>query len=126
MLDHVSIGVRDMSRTKRFYDAALAPLGYKCLSEGETSLGYGRDAVAFWISPTERPVLPDERSGLHFCFAAPTRQSVDAFHAAALSAGGRDNGGPGLRADYGANYYAAFAIDPDGYRIEAYCGQLSR
>jgi catechol 2,3-dioxygenase-like lactoylglutathione lyase family enzyme len=126
MLDHVSIGVRDMSRTRRFYDAALAPLGYTCLSEGETSLGYGRDAVAFWISSTERPVPPDERSGLHFCFAAPTRHSVDAFHAAALSAGGRDHGGPGLRADYGANYYAAFAIDPDGYRIEAYCGQPSR
>ena len=126
MLDHVSIGVRDMSRTKRFYDAALAPLGYTCLSEGETSLGYGRDAVMFWISSTERPVPPDERSGLHFCFAAPTRQSVDAFHAAALEAGGRDHGGPGLRADYGANYYAAFAIDPDGYRIEAYCGQPSR
>ena len=126
MLDHVSIGVRDMSRTKRFYDAALAPLGYTCLSEGETSLGYGRDAVMFWISSTERPVPPDERSGLHFCFAAPTRQSVDAFHAAALEAGGRDHGGPGLRADYGANYYAAFAIDPDGYRIEAYCGQPRR
>jgi catechol 2,3-dioxygenase-like lactoylglutathione lyase family enzyme len=126
MLDHVSIGVRDMSRTRRFYDAALAPLGYTCLSEGETSLGYGRDAVMFWISSTERPVPPDERSGLHFCFAAPTRQSVDAFHAAALEAGGRDHGGPGLRADYGANYYAAFAIDPDGYRIEAYCGQPRR
>jgi catechol 2,3-dioxygenase-like lactoylglutathione lyase family enzyme len=126
MLDHVSIGVRDISRTRRFYDAALAPLGYTCLSEGETSLGYGRDAVMFWISSTERPVPPDERSGLHFCFAAPTRQSVDAFHAAALEAGGRDHGGPGLRADYGANYYAAFAIDPDGYRIEAYCGQPSR
>jgi catechol 2,3-dioxygenase-like lactoylglutathione lyase family enzyme len=126
MLDHVSIGVRDISRTRRFYDAALAPLGYTCLSEGETSLGYGCDAVMFWISSTERPVPPDERSGLHFCFAAPTRQSVDAFHAAALEAGGRDHGGPGLRADYGANYYAAFAIDPDGYRIEAYCGQPSR
>ena len=65
----------------------------------------------------------DPESGLHFCFAAPTRQSVDAFHAAALAMGGRDNGKPGLRQDYGANYYAAFAVDPDGYRLEAYCGR---
>jgi catechol 2,3-dioxygenase-like lactoylglutathione lyase family enzyme len=123
MLDHVSIGVRDMSRTKHFYDAALGPLGYRCLSDGNTSLGYGREAVAFWISATERPIQADEKSGLHFCFIAPTRRSVDAFHAAALGAGGRDHGEPGVRADYAANYYAAFVIDPDGYRIEAHCGQ---
>ncbi len=123
MINHVSIGVRDIVKTKRFYDAALKPLGYQCLSDGATSLGYGRDAVAFWIGVTERPIPADEKSGLHFCFDAPTRRSVDAFHAAALGAGGRDNGKPGLRTDYGPNYYAAFAIDPDGYRIEAYCGQ---
>ncbi len=123
MIDHVSIGVRDIARTKRFYDAALKPLGYECLSEGAGSLGYGSAAVVFWISAAERPVPPDEKSGLHFCFAAPSRRSVDAFHAGALKAGGRDNGGPGLRADYGPNYYAAFAVDPDGYRIEAYCGR---
>jgi catechol 2,3-dioxygenase-like lactoylglutathione lyase family enzyme len=123
MINHVSIGVRDIVKTKRFYDAALKPLGYECLSDGATSLGYGRDAVAFWIGVTERPVPADEKSGLHFCFDAPTRKSVDAFHAAALGAGGRDNGKPGLRTDYGPNYYAAFAIDPDGYRIETYCGQ---
>ena len=122
MINHVSIGVRDIARAKRFYDAALGPLGYKCLSEGEGSLGYGRDAVAFWISRVERPVPADPGSGLHFCFAAPTRQSVEAFHAAALRSGGRDNGKPGLRPDYDATYYAAFAVDPDGYRIEAYCG----
>ena len=122
MIDHVSIGVRDIARTKRFYDAALQPLGYTCLSEGDGSLGYGRDAVAFWISRTERPVPADDASGLHFCYTAPTRESVDAFHAAALDAGGRDNGKPGLRPDYGANYYAAFVIDPEGYRLEAYCG----
>ncbi len=122
MINHVSIGVRDIRRTKQFYDAALKPLGYGCLSEGGGSLGYGRDQVAFWISQTEHPVPPDERSGLHFCFAAPTRGSVDAFHAAALSAGGRDNGRPGLRTAYDPSYYAAFVIDPDGYRIEAYCG----
>ncbi|MCK6429553.1 MAG: VOC family protein, partial [Burkholderiaceae bacterium] len=122
MIDHVSIGVRDVAATKRFYDAALKPLGYTCLSEGSTSLGYGRDGVAFWIGATEHPVPADPRSGLHFCFRAPTRAAVDAFHAAALKHGGRDNGKPGVRADYDANYYAAFVFDPEGYRIEAYCG----
>ncbi len=123
MFDHISIGVRDLKRTRRFYDAALKPLGYTCISEGETSLGYGRDNVALWISVVPKPVPEDEWSGLHFCFAAPTRQSVDEFHAAALANGGRDNGKAGLREDYGPNYYAAFAIDPDGYRLEAYCGR---
>lgn len=122
MLDHVSIGVRDVPRTKRFYDAALAPLGYACLSASDGSLGYGKDAVAFWIAATERPVPADMASGLHFCFTAPTRAAVDRFHAEALKNGGRDNGKPGLRADYGPNYYAAFVVDPDGYRLEAYCG----
>lgn len=123
MLDHISIGVRELARTRRFYDAVLKPLGYTCISEGETSLGYGRDSVALWIGVAAHPVPADEGSGLHICFAAPTRQSVDAFHAAALSNGGRDNGKAGLRHDYGPNYYAAFAIDPDGYRLEAYCGR---
>ncbi len=78
------------------------------------------DAVAFWIGKAEHPVPPDPKSNLHFCFDAPTRESVDAFHAAALSTGGSDNGKPGLRADYGAHFTTpAFAIDPDGYRIEA-------
>ncbi len=122
MIDHVSIGVHDLARSRRFYDAALGPLGYKCLSNGADSLGYGREQVALWISVVARPVPADPRSGLHFCFTAPSRQSVDAFHAAALATGGRDNGAPGLRADYGPDYYAAFAIDPDGYRLEATCG----
>jgi catechol 2,3-dioxygenase-like lactoylglutathione lyase family enzyme len=122
MLDHVSIGVLDIARTRRFYDAALAPLGYWCLSESATGLGYGAETTAFWSNLAERPVPPDPESGLHLCFAAPSRGSVDAFHAAALAAGGRDNGAPGLRPDYGDNYYAAFVVDPDGYRIEAYCG----
>jgi len=123
MLAHVSIGVRDLKRTKRFYDAALAPLGYKCLDAGARSLGYGADEVVLWITPTEHPVPADPSSGLHFCFDAPTRASVDAFHKAGLRAGGKDNGAPGLRVDYGPNYYAAFVIDPDGYRMEAYCGR---
>jgi catechol 2,3-dioxygenase-like lactoylglutathione lyase family enzyme len=125
MFDHVSIGVRDVAKAKRFYDAALKPLGYKCLSQGEGSLGYGRDTVGLWIGATQRPVPADEKSGLHFCFMAPTRKSVDAFHAAALRSGGRDNGKPGVRSDYSPDYYAAFVVDPDGYRIEAYCGQAS-
>lgn len=123
MIDHISIGVRDIAKTKRFYDAALKPLGYSCLSEGAGSLGYGRDAVVLWISATERPVPADEQSGLHVCFTAPTRKSVEAFHAAALRAEGHDNGKPGVRKDYGPNYYAAFVADPDGYRLEAYCNQ---
>ncbi len=125
MIDHISIGVRDISRTRRFYDAALEPLGYACLSEGDGSLGYGGRQVVLWISATEHPVPADDRSGLHICFAAPSRRSVDAFHAAALKTGGRDNGPPGLRTDYGPSYYAAFVIDPDGYRLEAHCGAES-
>jgi hypothetical protein len=74
----------------------------------------------FWILEAEQPVPPDDKSGLHFCFTAPTRESVNAFHAAALRFGGRDNGSPGMRAAYGPDYYAAFVIDPDGYRIEAW------
>ncbi len=121
MFDHVSIGVRDAASSKRFYDAVLSPLGYRCLSEAPGSLGYGRDTVALWVNDAQRPVPDDHDSGLHFCFSAPTCDAVAAFHAAALGAGGKDNGGPGLRADYGEGYYAAFVVDPDGYRLEAYC-----
>jgi catechol 2,3-dioxygenase-like lactoylglutathione lyase family enzyme len=121
MIDHISIGVRDLARAKRFYDAALKPLGYACLSESEGGLGYGAAEPAFWLNLVERPVPPDEASGLHVCFAAPSRKAVDGFHSAALGAGGRDNGAPGLRPDYGPGYYAAFAVDPDGYRVEAHC-----
>jgi catechol 2,3-dioxygenase-like lactoylglutathione lyase family enzyme len=125
MINHISIGVRDVAKAKRFYDAALKPLGYTCLSESPGSLGYGRDTVALWIGAAERPVPADDKSGLHICLDAASRKGVDAFHAAALRAGGRDNGKPGLRADYGPEYYAAFVVDPDGYRIEAYCGEKS-
>lgn len=125
MLDHVSIGAGDIARAKKFYDAALQPLGYRCLSEGADSLGYGQDAITWWIGASERPVPAHAASGLHFCFTAPTRDSVKAFHAAALRNGGRDNGKPGLRKDYGPDYYAAFVVDPDGYRLEAYCGRAA-
>jgi catechol 2,3-dioxygenase-like lactoylglutathione lyase family enzyme len=123
MINHISIGARDLASAKRFYDAALKPLGYKCLSESAGSLGYGSDAPVFWIYQAEHPVPTDAGSGLHFCFDAPTRKGVDAFHVAALNQGGKSNGKPGLREDYGPNYYAAFVIDPEGYRLEAYCGR---
>jgi catechol 2,3-dioxygenase-like lactoylglutathione lyase family enzyme len=124
MIAHLSIGVRDLERSKGFYDSALAPLGYKCLRPGRTMLGYGYGShnIAFWIVSAERPVPADEKSGLHVCFVAPSAEAVDVFHAAALRAGGQDNGAPGPRPVYGPDYYAAFIIDPDGYRIEAYYG----
>ena len=125
MFDHISIGTRDIAKARRFYDRALAPLGIKRQSDGETSLGYGRTGIALWIGATERPVPADAASGLHFCFSAAKPAEVDEFHAAALAAGGKDNGKPGFRADYGAGYYAAFVIDPDGYRLEAYCDAKS-
>jgi catechol 2,3-dioxygenase-like lactoylglutathione lyase family enzyme len=122
MINHVSIGTADVLKSRAFYDAALKPLGYKCLSKGDDSAGYGKEQAALWVLKVNRPVAQNAESGLHLCFDAPTRKSVDAFHKAALAAGGKDNGKPGLRADYGANYYAAFVVDPDGHRIEAYCG----
>ena len=122
MFDHVSIGVRDVAKAKAFYDAALKPLEFTCLSADATSLGYGGKAVGFWILSAERPVADDPKSGLHFCFTAPSRASVAAFHAAALANGGRDNGSPSVRKDYGPDYYAAFVFDPEGYRLEAYHG----
>ncbi len=121
MLDHVSIGVKDIEASKRFYDATLKPLGYVSKYAKGTDAGYGKEAIQLWLGQTDKPVKEDMASGLHFCFVAPTRKSVDAFHAAGLKAGGRDNGKPGLRPNYGPTYYAAFIIDPDGYRIEAHC-----
>jgi len=120
MLDHVSIGVRDLARSRRFYDATLSALGYACRSPGDTSLGYGGDREEFWVLAVESPVPDDKGSGLHLSFTAESRKAVDAFHAAALKHGGKDNGRPGPRADYGPGYYAAFVVDPDGYRIEAH------
>ena len=124
MIAHVSIGVRNIDKSKRFYDAALEPLGYKCLRAARSLVGYGygRNSIALWVVQAERPVPADEKSGLHFCFTAANAAAVNAFHAAAIAAGGSDNGAPGLRPNYGPDYYAAFIIDPDGYRIEAYYG----
>ena len=120
MFDHVSLGVSDLARSRAFYDAALAPIGYTRLYEDAGSLGYGGASVGLWIAPSPAPVPANPESGLHFCFSAPSMGGVKAFHAAALANGGRDNGAPGLREAYGPNYYAAYVVDPDGYRLEAY------
>jgi catechol 2,3-dioxygenase-like lactoylglutathione lyase family enzyme len=122
MFDHVSVGVRDLARSKHFCDAALRPLGYVCLMENADALEYGREKLALWIGKVEQPVRTDMGSGLHFCFGAPPREAVDGFYVAAVNTGGADNGAPGLRPDYGTDYYAAFVVDPDGYLIEAYFG----
>ena len=119
MFNHISIGVRDIARSKAFYDSALEAIGYRRLSESEDSLGYGKEEAVFWVNLADSPVPDDPKSGLHFCFEAPDRDSVARFHAAALAAGGRDNGKPGIRADYSPDYFAAFVVDPDGYRLEA-------
>ena len=120
MLNHVSIGVRSLATSRRFYDSALGALGYRCLSEDASSLGYGTSQPCFWVLQTEHPVTADPTSGLHFCIDAPDTASVRNFYAAGLKNGGRDNGKPGVRSDYSSDYYAAFLMDPDGYRIEAY------
>jgi catechol 2,3-dioxygenase-like lactoylglutathione lyase family enzyme len=121
MLDHVSIGVADLQLSRAFYDATLGALGLKLLYADDGSLGYGAEAPRWWLLASKAPVPADKESGLHFCFTAPTRASVDKFHAAALAHNGRDNGAPGLRESYSPTYYAAFVVDPDGYRLEAYC-----
>ena len=121
MLNHVSIGVASLAASRKFYDAVLGELGYKCLAEDGTSLGYGVSQVSFWVLASATPVADEPSSGLHICFDAPNSASVNRFHAAGVRLGGRDNGKPALRTDCSPDYYAAFLKDPDGYRIEAYC-----
>jgi len=121
LLNHISIGVRELSAARAFYDTVLAELGVSRQYGDDAALGYGRDAIAFWVLSVESPVPASMANGLHVCFEADHRSCVDAFHAAGLAAGGKDNGPPGIRAEYGENYYAAFLIAPEGYRIEAYC-----
>jgi len=123
MFDHISIGVADLGATRKFYDAALAPLSYSRLGEGDGWAGYGRNSIGLYLLATRSPVPADPESGLHFCFVAPSRKAVADFHAAALRAGGSDNGAPGLRRDYGPDYFAAYVVDPSGYRLEAYCAK---
>ena len=124
MLDHVGFAITDLEKARTFYDAALAPLGIEVLmtvtpemTGKGTVLGYGKGQHPFfWVGDGERA-----GEGTHIAFAASTRAEVDAFYEAAMAAGGRDNGGPGLRPHYHPNYYAAFVYDPDGMNIEAVC-----
>ena len=120
MIDHISVAVRDLDAAARFYEALLAPLGLSRLREGpEATIGFGKKYPEFWIN--RRAAMPRvvDDSGVHICLRAPDADAVDAFHAAALKAGGRSDGAPGLRAHYHAQYYDAFIRDPDGNRIEA-------
>jgi catechol 2,3-dioxygenase-like lactoylglutathione lyase family enzyme len=118
MLDHVTIGVSDIERSKAFYDQALRPLGIEGLyAEGSTFAGYGADRKAFfWIGLRDA-----SQTSAHIAFTAPDRETVKQFHRAALAAGGQDNGPPALRPHYHENYYGAFILDPDGHNIEAVC-----
>jgi catechol 2,3-dioxygenase-like lactoylglutathione lyase family enzyme len=120
MIDHVSIAVRDFVASTRFYDRVLAALGMTRLREWpDAAVGYGKKYPEFWINrrASMAPVAAD--SGVHVCLRARSAEMVDAFHAAALDAGGSSDGAPGLRPHYYENYYAAFIRDPDGNRIEA-------
>jgi catechol 2,3-dioxygenase-like lactoylglutathione lyase family enzyme len=119
MIDHVSVGVSDLERSARFYEAVLAPLGLSRLVTRPRTIGFGRSYPEFWINLRAgmEPVSPD--SGIHICLRAKSTRQVDVFHAAALNAWGRSDGAPGLRPHDRVRYYAAFVIDPDGNRIEA-------
>jgi catechol 2,3-dioxygenase-like lactoylglutathione lyase family enzyme len=116
MLDHVSLGVSDFARSRAFYDQALAPLGIKVLMGGDGFAGYGDSRPFFWIGGGGHTSGPT-----HVAFTAADRATVDAFHKAALAAGAKDNGAPGVRAHYHPTYYGAFVLDPDGHNVEAVC-----
>ena len=120
MLHHLSFGVSDLERSGNFYDATLSALGYVRVWADTRAIGYGvvggGDTFAIKLQPS-RVAAPGP--GFHVAFAAPSREAVVRFHEAALQHGGQDDGSPGLRPDYGENYYAAFVMDPDGYFIEA-------
>ena|SRR5436309_1653774 len=117
VLDHVSLPVSDIEGSRRFYERALEPLGFTVIMETpEPSVGFGRPGrPQFWIRRGE------PSSAVHVAFHAADRDRVDRFHAAALEAGGTDNGGPGLREHYHPTYYGAFVLDPDGNNVEAVC-----
>jgi catechol 2,3-dioxygenase-like lactoylglutathione lyase family enzyme len=117
MYDHIGLRVNDLDASVRFYQAVLAPLGHVLASHDASGAGLGpKDAPALWLYAAK-----GASNVTHVAFRAPDRKSVDRFHAAGLKAGGRDNGAPGLRADYSPTYYAAFLVDPDGNNVEAVC-----
>lgn len=118
MLDHLGLNVGDYGRSREFYERALAPLGLRLLMEPGPGVGGFGDGGKpfFWIAARGAPP-----SGVHVAFAADDRATVDAFHAAALDAGGRDNGAPGVREIYHPTYYGAYVLDPDGNNVEAVC-----
>ena len=116
-LDHVSLHVRDLARSRAFYATALAPLAISILFEDASAVGFGQSGrPQFWLNSGGIPSGPT-----HIAFAAASRAGVRAFHAAALAAGGTDNGAPGLRPHYHPDYYGAFVLDPDGNNAEAVC-----
>lgn len=116
MIDHMTLHISDFVRSRDFYGKALASLGAReHMGDGQAYAGFGVDKPSFWIG------LGQVGEPTHVAFAAPDRKTVDAFYAAAIAAGGRDNGGPGLRSHYHPNYYGAFVLDPDGHNIEAVC-----
>ena len=118
MYDHIGLKVKNLEASVRFYAQALAPLGHVVCSQDASGAGLGpKDAPALWLSASTSAVS----SGTHIAFKASARSQVERFHAEGLKAGGRDNGAPGLRADYGPSYYAAFLIDADGNNVEAVC-----
>ncbi|MEY4580318.1 MAG: hypothetical protein RL701_5021, partial [Pseudomonadota bacterium] len=124
LLDHVSLVVSDYARSKAFYERALAPLGVKMLMEFGLAGGFGREQKPdFWIGAGPASFHKPEQlrviTPTHLAFAARSRREVDAFYAAAIEAGGKDFGGPGLRPEYHQHYYGAFVIDPDGHNVEA-------
>ena len=117
ILDHIGLAVRDFNKSANFFRRALAPLGIQTVLEGEGWAMLGKDGrPQFWIGVHGIPPGP-----IHVAFAAENREQVRAFHRAALAAGGRDNGAPGVRAKYHPDYYGAFVFDPDGHNIEAVC-----
>ncbi|MEM8767781.1 MAG: VOC family protein [Pseudomonadota bacterium] len=121
MLHHLSLPVADIERARRIYDPALGALGYLIAFTAEDAVGYGLEPGKDKLCLKRVPKPGNAGPGFHVAFAAPTRAAVAAFHRAAIDGGARDNGAPGLRPQYGDNYYAAFVIDADGHPIEAVC-----
>lgn len=120
MFDHMSLGVNDVVRSRRFYDAVLEVLGYaRLFDDADAASGYGKEKPMFWICTPLNEQAPTVGNGTHVAFVAPNRDAVRAFHDTALRHGGTDCGQPGLRPQYDENYFAAFVFDLDGRKIEA-------